>query len=282
MPKKFQKGLFALSADPITYGHLATIKLALKQCQKLVVLVANNEEKKSAYTFSLAKRFALTKQAVVQANLTGVQVVVSSGLLTDVFMKEGCDVVFRGIRHEYDYSYEVEKSKLYAHIYPAVKKRFVFLTTPEKYSHVSSSWVKDFVKMGVNVAPYVPLFIKQALEEKMCGQIKIGVTGTLGSGKSFVARQLIGALQKKKIKAYHIVLDDLLHKLYAEDSEGAQTIRQDLAKKFGTRVLSKDKKTVNRAQLAQKLFAEVRNKKTVEWAQTLVYPQVERLLREEI
>ena len=56
METKFRRGLVALSADPITLGHLALIATAAARCHELIVLVANNDGKLGSYLWNLNER----------------------------------------------------------------------------------------------------------------------------------------------------------------------------------------------------------------------------------
>ncbi|MBI2411174.1 MAG: dephospho-CoA kinase [Candidatus Kerfeldbacteria bacterium] len=284
MSKKYRKGIFALSADPVTNGHLSLIELALQQCEELIVLVANNDTKKEGYAFSLVERTQMVQRAVKLSGLNEQQVRVlpTTGLLTDVFVQEECDVIFRGLRHDHDRVNEQEQMALYTLIQPRVVNRFVFLETPHPYTHISSSWVKSFAHLQVDISPYVPLFVKQAIEERVCGQFKIGITGTLSVGKSTVARRLVAKFQEEGYEAHHIDIDTLLHEFYGEDSAAANTVRYELAQRFGQQVLSADHKEVNRPLLAQQLFSANSKPEIIHWAQQLVAPHVERIYRNSI
>ena len=43
MPQ-YQKGLLALSADPITHGHLDIVTRASERCTELLVLISSNPD----------------------------------------------------------------------------------------------------------------------------------------------------------------------------------------------------------------------------------------------
>ena len=277
-----KKGIFPLSADPITIGHLEMMRSARKQCDELIVLIANNDEKSGSYTFTLTERCAMAKRAIQEYGLNGIRVMQTTGLMTDIFMREHCSMVFRGVRHVGDEVAEAELVALYSSIYPYIADKFIFLQTPEQFQHISSSQVKHFVRLGVDVSSYVPLFVKVALEQRINRQIKIGITGQLAVGKSFVATQLVEQLREHGHEAHHIVLDTLLHQFYNEVSPGAQAVREQLAEKFGAGMLTTDRRQVNRSQLAEKLFSAETDLNDIHWAQQLVYPHVERLYRDAI
>ena len=73
------------SFDPITNGHMDIIERASKLCDKLIVAVLVNRNKKPV--FSLEERVDLIKCSV--KNLHNVEVESFSGLLID-YMKKAC------------------------------------------------------------------------------------------------------------------------------------------------------------------------------------------------
>lgn len=104
MPR-FQRGLFSLSADPIHYGHVHIIRRAASQCGTLVVYVTDNDLKRGSYLFDITDRALMVERAIEIAAKEGVgfeniEIVAGNDLLVDVFLREGCDVVFRGVRDE--------------------------------------------------------------------------------------------------------------------------------------------------------------------------------------
>ncbi len=80
MAPLYDTGLFALSADPITNGHLDLILRGAEQCTELIVLVANNPAKAGKYLFDLSERLTMTKRACEEAGITNVQVIGDDGL----------------------------------------------------------------------------------------------------------------------------------------------------------------------------------------------------------
>lgn len=175
--------IYALSADPITYGHIDVIKRALRVFDRIVVGVGNNPAKK--YTFSLQERVALAEKA-----LTGlsVEVLPFEGLLVDFAYSKNIRTVLRGVRNSADFEFE---RVLHDINYSQRMGIDTFLViADQKLSHVSSSAVKELqAHSAKEILEYVPMAVKQALEERLCRQVRIGITGEIGAGKSFFTKR---------------------------------------------------------------------------------------------
>lgn len=281
MTKLFKRGLLALSADPITLGHVSLGRRALSRCEELVVLIANNDMKIGKYLFDLDERVAMARRAYREAGVN-VEVIGSSGLLVDVYLNEACDALFRGIRNDEDRRYEETQMGLHCRILPQLKDHIVYLEAREEMKTVSSSMVKAFVAHGIDVSTAVPAFVKQALEEKICGQMKVAVTGCIAVGKTFVASEVVKLLNRRGIQASHINVDVLQRRLYEEDTRGAQLVRDRIAVLFGEDTLSADRKSVDRKVLAARLFAEDASDDARREIHELVTPHIDRLYRDEL
>ncbi|MEY4745075.1 MAG: hypothetical protein RL272_1020 [Candidatus Parcubacteria bacterium] len=254
MEDLYRRGLVALSADPVTFGHLDLIRRAAAKCRELVVLVANNDRKLGSYCFPLAERTAMVERAVADAGIGNVRVLGSSGLLVDVYLREGCDRLFRGVRNEKDVDFEEEQATLNCMILPAIEGRFEFIQADPKLRLVSSTLVKAFVQLRLDVDRFVPMSVKQALEERLLGQYRVTVTGGIAVGKSWVASELARQAKAAGISATHINVDQLLRDVYDEDSSGAQDVRDAIAHRWGEGALVPGRKAVDRKVLAERLF----------------------------
>lgn len=201
------KGLVVLSADPITNGHIHFIETAQRQCTELIVLVANNDNKKGSYLFSLDERTAMTKRAL--RHLNGVHVMSSDGLLVDAFVEYECDVLFRGIRNEADRRYEEEQMIYHAMIYPPIASRVVYLPSAPEFAHISSTLLKAFVSHHVDISKMAPIYVKQMMEERMHGQFRLGITSELAIDIGSFSWALYEKAQQRGIQTHMISLDAL-------------------------------------------------------------------------
>ncbi|KKR57467.1 MAG: Pantetheine-phosphate adenylyltransferase [Candidatus Uhrbacteria bacterium GW2011_GWE2_40_58] len=277
---KYQRGLVALSADPLTFGHIDLVRKAAAFCEQVIVLIAINDVKRGSYLFSLNERVAMTKRALREIGLRNVRVIGSEGLLIDVYLKEGCDALIRGIRNADDRIYEETQMTLHTLVLPELKGHIEFIDSEEHLRLLSSSMVKAFASHHLDVSAFVPLFVKQALEERLLHQYKIAVTGAIAVGKSFVAKQLVEHIREKGHLAHHLNMDQLIREVYVEDSAGAQKMREALATLLGDDVLTEQRHDVNRKVLAQRLFATNCPKETREQVERLTSPHVMRKYRE--
>ncbi len=271
MPKfKYKRGLVPISGDPVTNGHIALIEEAKVECELLFVAIMINEAKIDRYMFTLKERMQMAEQAL--AHIEGVRVISSSGLLVDEFLRLGIDAVFRGVRNETDTAYEDQQKGLNGLILAGFASHVHYIPSCKELEHVSSSQVKGFVEMGIDISRFVPMHVKVALETKIRGHTLIGVTGGIATGKSHVAERLAS-----RLGGVHINVDKLLHDLYAEDCHGAKLVRERIAELLGEDVLVGD--TLDRAIMRERLFGSPRAHVLRGQIEQLTTPHVMRLLR---
>lgn len=147
--------------DPITNGHLDLIQRASSMFNEVIVGVAFSSSKQPM--FSLEERVELIKKTT-QA-LGNVQVVGFSGLLVDFARQYQANVLVRGLRTVSDFEYEFQLSNMNRHLMPALET--VFMTPAPSNSFISSSLIKDVVKHGGDISPFVPAAVAQAIALKI-------------------------------------------------------------------------------------------------------------------
>jgi len=153
--------LFPASFDPLTNGHLDIVHRSLRVFDELVVAIAINLDKRT--TFSLEERLAML-EAVVGGE-PGVRITSFAGLTVDFARETGADVVIRGVRAMSDFEYEFEMALMNKHLFPDVET--VFLMASQQYLYVSSSRLKELVRLGRDVAEFVPPVVAKRLREKL-------------------------------------------------------------------------------------------------------------------
>ena len=89
------------SFDPITNGHLEILKRALNIFDRVIMLVAVNDDKKSR--FSADERVAMIKEAIDDER---VMVDYHDGLTVEYAKKHGATHLIRGLRAVTDFEYE--------------------------------------------------------------------------------------------------------------------------------------------------------------------------------
>ena len=147
--------------DPITNGHLDIIQRAVHLFDKVIVSVALNTDKIKS-TFSETERTNLILQSV--SDMPSVQVDSFTGLMVDHAVKHSAYAVIRGLRALSDFEFEFKMALMNRSLNEDVST--VFLMPHAKYTHISSSMVREVASLGGDVREYVPAHVNQALREK--------------------------------------------------------------------------------------------------------------------
>jgi pantetheine-phosphate adenylyltransferase len=148
------------SFDPITYGHLDIIKRGLTIFDEIIVAVAKNSQKNSLFTTD--ERVNLIKDVVKKEGRVTVDTF--TGLLIDYVASRGAHVIIRGLRAISDFEYEFQIAQMNSSIGREIET--LFMMTSLQYGYLSSSIVKEVCSLNGNIDKFVPLEVKQALQEK--------------------------------------------------------------------------------------------------------------------
>jgi len=264
------KAMYAFSGDPITFGHIDIIKRAASVFEKVIVGIGINPVKK--YMFSLSERTLMAKKSLTR--LKNVEVISFDGLLINFAYENDIPVIIRGVRNSEDFSYENilyqvgESQKL------GIDTHILF-SKPE-LTHVSSGAVKAVKQHQGIIDEYVPLLVKQQMEAKMLNQYIIGVTGTIGAGKSHICHKL--TTLDAELPVHNIELDHIAHHILSELKEPVyQKLKLSIAKIFGDNLLSSDG-VIDRKKLGEIIFND---KESLEKLNAIMYtPIMVRLQRE--
>lgn len=153
--------LFPGSFDPLTNGHVDTIRRGAALFDELIVGVFVNTSKHSLFTAE--EKLALVTEAL--RDIPNVRVISQSNQLTVESAQElGAQFLIRGIRSVKDYEYEKDIAAMNKHLAP--KLETVFLLADEKYAHISSSLLKEVISFGGDVRDYIPPVVYEAIIRK--------------------------------------------------------------------------------------------------------------------
>ncbi len=240
------RGMVALSGDPITYGHIDLIQRAARMFPELIVAIGNNPGKQ--YLFSQAERVALTQGAL--SHIPNVQVVQSRGLLVDFANRLGVQHIVKGVRNTTDFEYEWQLHQIGGQLNFLGESCLLF--SNPRFSHVSSSATKAVLIEQGDIRGFVPLHIKQALEYRLLGQTLVGVTGGIGTGKSHLVDRLCKYAQSQNIQCSSIDLDHLAHQLLFDvPSEYSDNIQRSVSELTN---LPLGKRGLDRSKLSEIIF----------------------------
>lgn len=153
--------LFPGSFDPLTKGHVDTIRRGAKMFDELIVGVFVNTSKKSL--FEPEEKLQLITE--VLADFPNVRVISQSSKLTvEIAGELGASFLLRGVRSVKDYEYEKDIAAMNKHLAPEIET--VFLFADEAYAHISSSLLKEVIIFGGDVRKYLPPEIYEAIIRK--------------------------------------------------------------------------------------------------------------------
>ena len=134
------------SFDPITNGHIDVLKRALNVFDKVIVLVADNPNKKSKFTTQ--EKVTMIKEAIDELHLDGASVDSYSGLSVEYAKKHGAACLIRGLRAVTDFEYEL------------------FFMSHAETSFISSSVVDELYSSGVDISSLVPNSVIKMFKNK--------------------------------------------------------------------------------------------------------------------
>ena len=264
--------LYAFSGDPITRGHLDLIERAYRLFSNLTIGIGVNPEKK--YTFTLEERLEMVRHCT--KHLPNIKVISYTGLLSDFVYENNIDIVVRGIRNSKDLNDEYN-------LHLACKSQgmpfeIIPLFTAPELSHVSSSVVKAMTKEQGKLIPFVPMYIKQKLEERMLNQYIVSVTGTIGAGKSYITEKFVELGTLKGIEVHNIDLDKISHDILSTLQEPKYIeLRKTIINTFGESVGNPDS-TINRRAWGEIVFND--SSKLEKLDELMQGPIEERMRRE--
>jgi len=146
--------------DPITFGHMDIIKRSSVLFDRLIIAVATNPAKSPL--LSISERISLIQE--IYANQDNIEVVELSGLLAEFAKTKKANIVVRGLRSSSDFDYEFQLAGMNHQLNPQLES--VFLRTSENFAFISSSLVREVIKLGGDVKQFVPEVVVKVLQTK--------------------------------------------------------------------------------------------------------------------
>lgn len=149
--------LYAGSFDPLTNGHIDVIQKALKVFDRIILLVANNDLKKT--TFTLDER-----KAILEENFKNDERIIidaTAGLTVRKAKELGVDAMIRGLRDVQDFGGE-QRLYITNKALDEEIETFYIMASPDEIS-VSSHNLKVMLKAGEDISKYAPKASVKAL-----------------------------------------------------------------------------------------------------------------------
>ncbi len=148
------------SFDPITFGHIDIIERAVTLFDKVIVTVSQNFEKTP--WFSVPERCEMIQSSV--ADLSNCEVDHFKGLLVEYVSRKHATAIIRGLRALSDFEFEFKMALMNRSLAEDITT--VFMMPHAKYTHVSSSLVREVAGLGGDVSMLVPAHVAGMLKKK--------------------------------------------------------------------------------------------------------------------
>jgi pantetheine-phosphate adenylyltransferase len=145
----FNTALFPGTFDPFTLGHWSLVERGLCLIDEIIIAIGVNLDKKTF--FSPEQRMEMIRQ-LFEPN-PRIKVCSYTGLTVDFAKEMKAQFILRGIRSVNDFEYEKNIADINREI--AGVETLVLFTEP-KYTHISSSLVRELLTCGKSVAAFVP------------------------------------------------------------------------------------------------------------------------------
>ncbi len=154
-------GIYPGSFDPPTMGHVNIIQRSLAVVDELVVAVANNTSKRTVFTPD--ERVEMLQE--IFARQDRVKVTTFQGLLVNYLTEKDMQVVIRGVRTMQDFENEFQMAQANKQMQPTCET--LFLVTDPRYSHISSTLLKEIITLGGNTAGMLPDIVEERLRKRL-------------------------------------------------------------------------------------------------------------------
>ena len=146
-----KKVLVPGSFDPVTIGHYDVIERCARMFDEVYVVTFKNTEKSGKEMFGGKESYEMLKITV--KDLPNVHADITDRLVVDYVREKGIDFIVKGVRDTVDFEYEHD---LFCINRDIGNVDTVFIPASSEYKHISSTFVRDMIKYGRDITPYVP------------------------------------------------------------------------------------------------------------------------------
>jgi len=159
-------GLYPGTFDPITNGHMDIIGRAVKLVDRLVIGVAENDDK--GPLFSTAERVEMVRAEVARFG-DRVEVRSFSSLLMHFAEELGAGMIVRGLRAVADFEYEFQMTAMNQRLNADIET--VFLMADPRHQAIASRLVKEIARLNGSIDSFVSPAIAEQVRIKVKGRV---------------------------------------------------------------------------------------------------------------
>ena len=161
-----QIGLYPGTFDPVTNGHMDIIGRAVKLVDRLVIGVAQNDDK--GPLFSTDERVEMVRREVARFGAK-IEVRPFSSLLMHFAEELDASIIVRGLRAVADFEYEFQMTAMNQRLNADIET--VFLMADPRHQAIASRLVKEIARLDGAIDSFVSPTVAEAVRAK----VKTGV-----------------------------------------------------------------------------------------------------------
>ena len=158
-------GLYPGTFDPVTNGHLDIIGRAMKLVDRLVIGVAQNDDKGPLFT--TAERVEMVRAEVAGLN-KDIVVQPFSTLLMHFAESLDASVIVRGLRAVSDFEYEFQMTAMNQRLNDDIET--VFLMADPRHQAIASKLVKEIARLDGDIGSFVSPAVAAQVLAKVKGR----------------------------------------------------------------------------------------------------------------
>jgi len=159
-------GLYPGTFDPVTNGHMDIIGRAVKLVDKLVIGVAQNDDKGPLFTTS--ERVEMVRREVAQFG-DRIEVRPFSSLLMHFAEELNASIIVRGLRAVADFEYEFQMTAMNQRLNADIET--VFLMADPRHQAIASRLVKEIARLDGAIDSFVSPTVAEAVRAKVMNRV---------------------------------------------------------------------------------------------------------------
>ena len=142
--------VFPGSFSPFTLGHKSIVERTLPLFDKLIIAIGINSNKTNKFDSEKNQKWIQS----LFANENKIEVLTYEGLTVDFCKNQNSKYIVRGVRDEKDFEFEKKVAQNNKELSSEIET--LLITTLPKYSHISSTIVRDIMKNRGDLSKLVP------------------------------------------------------------------------------------------------------------------------------
>ena len=142
--------VFPGSFSPFTLGHRSIVERTLPLFDKLIIAIGINSNKTNNFPTEKNQKWI----QLLFSNETKIEVLTYDGLTVDFCKKQNSKYIIRGVRDEKDFEFEKKVAQNNKELNSEIET--LLITTLPKYSHISSTIVRDIMLNKGDISKLIP------------------------------------------------------------------------------------------------------------------------------